>query len=84
MYEPQLRGAIMSDEQRGQFVQKAKLDRLAYESAELLSQGESDKAAAMISGITPASKEQFSTWFRLYATRHFKVAGDAVDKFLAG
>ena len=85
MYEPQVRGAIMNEQQRGQFVQKAKIDRMAYEAAELLSLGEPSKAATLIGdGFTPASKDHFTTWFRHYATTRFKVAGTAVDKFLIG
>ena len=45
MYEPRIRPVTMTDLQRRQFVQKAKADSLAYESAQLLSKGETGQAA---------------------------------------
>ncbi len=85
MYERQICGAKMSDQERGQFVQKAKLDRIAYDAAQLLSLGEPTKAATLIgAGITSASKDQLEMWFRHYAIARFKVAGGAVEDFLNG
>ena len=47
MYEAPIRPTKMNDLERRQFVQKAKADRLAFEAAELLSNGETDKAATL-------------------------------------
>ena len=83
MYEPQVRGAKMTDQQRGQFVQKAKLDRIAYEAAELLSLGETSKAATLVDeGGTSVGNEQLRMWLRHYATTRFKMASNTVDAFL--
>ena len=85
MYEPQVRGAKMNDQERGQFVQKAKLDRIAYEAAELLSLGETSKAAILFGeGNASVGKEQLKTWLRHYATTRFKLANRDVDDFLSG
>jgi hypothetical protein len=83
VYEPQVRGAKMNDQQRSQFVQKAKLDRIAYEAAQLLSLGEISKATTLVDeGSTSAGKEQLKLWLRHYATTRFKIAGSTVDAFL--
>jgi len=83
VFEPQVRGAKMNDQERSQFVQKAKLDRIAYEAAQLLSQGETDKATTVYGqGNASAGKEQLQTWLRHYATTRFKVASREVDSFL--
>ena len=83
MYEPQVRGAKMNDQQRSQFVQKAKLDRIAYEAAQLLSLGETSKAALLVhESSTSADSEQMKTWLRHYATTRFKIAGNTIDAFL--
>ena len=85
MYENQVRGAKMNDQERSQFVQKAKLDRIAYEAAHLLSLGETNKAATLIGeGSSSANKEQLTIWLRHYATTRFKIASRAVDDFLNG
>jgi hypothetical protein len=85
VYEPQVRGAKMNDQERSQFVQKAKLDRIAYEAAQLLSLGETSKAATLIGeGSGPAGKDQLNMWLRHYATTRFKMANRAVDDFLSG
>ena len=84
MYEPQVRGAKMNDQERSQFVQKAKLDRIAFEAAQLLSLGETSKAATLVDeGSTSAGKEQLQSWLRHYATTRFKIAGSTVDEFLS-
>jgi len=73
----------MNDQERSQFVQKAKLDRIAYEAAELLSLGETSKAATLLdSGSASAGKEQLKMWLRHYATTRFKIANSTVDAFL--
>jgi len=75
----------MNDQERRQFVQKAKLDRIAYEAAHLLSLGETSKAATLIGeGSASAGKEQLKMWLRHYATTRFKLASPAVDDFLSG
>ncbi|HEY2411569.1 MAG TPA: hypothetical protein VGI40_04975 [Pirellulaceae bacterium] len=85
MYEPPIRSAKMNDVERGQFVRKAKADRLAYEAAELLSLGEMTKAATLAGeGTTLAGREQLSIWLRHYATTRFKITTKAVDEFLSG
>ena len=82
MYEPQVRGAKMNDQQRSQFVQKAKLDRIAYEAAQLLSLGEISKATTLVDeGSTSADKEQLKLWLRHYATTRFNIASSKVDAF---
>jgi hypothetical protein len=73
----------MNDQQRGQFVQKAKLDRIAYETAQLLSLGETSKAALLLNeSCTTTGSEQMKTWLRHYATTRFKIAGNTIDAFL--
>jgi hypothetical protein len=73
----------MSDVQRRQFVQKAKADRLAFDAAQLLSRGETDKAATLAGQcITIAGREQWAQWLRHYATTSFKIASRTVDEFL--
>ena len=85
MYEAQVRGAKMNDQERSQFVQKAKLDRIAYEAAHLLSLGETSKAATLIGeGSASAGEEQLKIWLRHYATTRFNIANLAVDDFLSG
>jgi hypothetical protein len=85
VYENQVRGAKMSDQERSQFVQKAKLDRIAYEAAQLLSLGETSKAATLIGeDNASAGNEQLKMWLRHYATTRFKIASRAVDDFLSG
>jgi hypothetical protein len=75
----------MNDQERSQFVQKAKLDRIAYEAAHLLSLGETSKAAALIGeGSASPGKEQLKIWLRHYATTRFKLASRDVDDFLNG
>jgi hypothetical protein len=73
----------MNDTQRRQFVQKAKADNLAFNAAQLLSRGETGKAATLASdSITLAGREQFSQWLRHYAVTRFKTATAVVDAFL--
>jgi hypothetical protein len=73
----------MNDQQRGQFVQKARLDRIAYEAAQLLSLGETSTAALLINETsTSAGSEHMKTWLRHYATTRFKIAGNTIDAFL--
>jgi hypothetical protein len=85
VYEPQIRPTVMNDAKRREFVQKAKANRLAFDAAEMLSRGESDKAAT-VGGqcLTVEGREQFAFWLRHYATTRFKVASLAVDEFLTG
>ena len=83
MNEPQFRPVKMNDSDRGQFIRKAKADRLAFEAAELLSRGETDRAATLASECrTLAGAEQSAHWVRHYATTRFKVTTLAVDVFL--
>ncbi len=83
LYEPQFRGTKMNDQERRQFVAKAKLDRVAYEAAQLLSLGETSKAAILIGEANAsAGKDQLKMWLRHYATMRFKMAGNTVDSFL--
>jgi hypothetical protein len=85
VYEAPIRPTTMSDVQRRQFVQRAKADRLAFDAAQLLSRGETDKAAALAGeGMTIAGREQLSSWLRHYATTRFKIANRTVDEFLVG
>jgi hypothetical protein len=85
VYEPQVRGAKMNDQERSQFVQKAKLDRIAYEAAQLLSLGETSKAATLFGEENAsAGKAQLEMWLRHYATTRFKLANRDVDDFLSG
>jgi len=75
----------MNDQERSQFVQKAKLDRIAYEAAQLLSLGQTSKAATLVGeGSSSAGKEQLNMWLRHYATTRFKLANREVDDFLSG
>ena len=83
MNEPQFRPVKMTESQRGQFIQKAKADRLAFEAAELLSRGETERAATLASECRSlAGQEQSAHWVRHYATTRFKVTTVAVDAFL--
>ena len=83
MYEPPIRPTIMNDLQRRELVQKAKADRLAFESAQLLSLGESSKAETLAGEcMTIASREHFELWLRHYATTRFNVARGTVNDFL--
>ena len=83
MYEPRIRPVTMTDVERRQFVQKAKADSLAYESAQLLAKGETSQAATLAGQcITLAGPEQFTQWLRHYATTRFKMTTPAVEKFL--
>jgi len=75
----------MTDIERRQFVQKAKADRLAFEAAELLSNGETSKAATLAGQcMTIAGREQLALWLRHYATTRFKITSRTVDEFLVG
>jgi hypothetical protein len=75
----------MNAEQRRQFVQKARADRLAFDAAQLLAQGETDQASALAGEcMTIAGHEQMALWLRHYATTRFKIVGRAVDEFLGG
>jgi len=74
----------MTDLQRRQFVQKAKADTLAYESAQFLSKGETSQAATLAGQcITLAGSEQFNLWLRHYATTRFKMPTPTVEAFLS-
>ncbi len=85
MFEAPIRPAVMSDQQRHQFVKKAKADRLAFDAAEQLSLGETDKATTLASEcMTIAGRELLAQWLRHYATTRFKVASRTVDEFLGG
>jgi hypothetical protein len=85
VFEPPIRPAKMSDVQRHQFVQKAKADRLAFDAAQFLSQGETDKATTLAGQcITIAGREQWTQWLRHYAITSFKIASRTVDEFLDG
>jgi hypothetical protein len=75
----------MNDQERRQFVQKAKADRLAFDAAQLLSKGETDQAQALAGQcMTIAGREQLAHWLRHYATTRFKIASRTVDEFLDG
>jgi hypothetical protein len=75
----------MNDVQRRQFVQKAKADRLAFDAAQLLSLGETEKAATLAGEcMTIAGREQLALWLRHYAITRFKIANRTVDEFLRG
>ena len=83
MYEAPIRPTIMNAQQRQQFVQKAKADRLAFECAESLSRGETNLATTLAGQcMTIAGREQLDMWLRHYATTRFKVATKTVDEFL--
>ena len=85
MYEAPIRPTIMTDVQRRQFVQKAKADRLAFDAAQLLSDGDTSKAATAAGEcMSIAGREQLVLWLRHYATTRFKVASRTVDEFLGG
>jgi len=85
VYEAPIRPTTMNDQQRRQFVQKAKADRLAFDAAQLLSRGETDKAATLAGEcMTIAGREQLAIWLRHYATTRFKIASRTVDDFLDG
>jgi hypothetical protein len=83
VYEAPIRPTAKTDLQRREFVQRAKADRLAFDAAQLLSVGETDKAAtAAGEGVTAAGREYLELWLRHYATTKFKIATRAVDEFL--
>ena len=83
VYEPQIRPPILNAQERSQLVQKAKADRLAFDTAELLSRGETGKAATLAAQCaTLASQEEFAVLLRRYATAKFKIARKTVDDFL--
>jgi hypothetical protein len=83
VYEAPIRPTIMNDQQRRQFVQKAKADRLAFDAAQLLSLGEIDKAATVAGEcLSIAGREQLALWLRHYAITSFKLSSRAVDEFL--
>ena len=85
MREPPIVRPTMNNAERGQFVRKAKADRLAFEAAELLSLGDTLKATSLATaGVTLTDSAQMETWVRHYATTRFKVANLAVDDFLNG
>jgi hypothetical protein len=73
----------MTDLERRQFVRKAKADSLAYESAQLLSKGDTSQAATLAGQcMSLAGPEQFTLWLRHYATTRFKMASPTVDAFI--
>jgi hypothetical protein len=83
VYEAPIRPTIMNDLQRRQFVQKAKGDRLAFDAAQLLSRGETNKAQTLAGEcMTIVSREQFALWLSHYATTRFNVASGTVNEFL--
>jgi len=83
VYEAPIRPTTMNELQRRQFVQKAKADRLAFDTAQLLSRGETDKAASLaVECISIAGREQLALWLHHYATTRFKIASKTVDDFL--
>ena len=83
MFERTIRPVTMNNDERADFVRKAKADKLAYEAAELLSLGETSKALALAGECrTLAGLQQSALWVRHYATTRFKVASGAVDAFL--
>jgi hypothetical protein len=74
----------MNPQERRQLVQKAKADRLAFEAAELLSRGDTAKAATLAGECrTLAGQEQSERWLRHYATTKFKMAHRTVDILLS-
>lgn len=82
-HEPRIIPVSMTGAERGQFIRKAKADRLAFEAAELLSLGKTSEAAKLADeGMTLAGREQLATWLHHYATTRFKVAGNTVDGFI--
>ena len=83
MYEPPIRPTKMNDLQRRELVQKAKVDKLAFDAAKLLSLGESTKAVTLAGECTTtASREHFEQWLRHYAITRFNVARGTVNDFL--
>ena len=85
MDDSRIRPVIMNDAQRRQLVQKAKADRLAFDAAQHLAQGETGKAKVLADAcITLAGSEHFTHWLRHYATTRFKVTSTIVDEFLGG
>jgi len=75
----------MNDVERRQFVQKAKADRLAFDAAQFLSNGEAGKAATLAGEcMTIAGREQMVLWLSHYATTRFKIASRTVNEFLVG
>jgi hypothetical protein len=84
VFEPRIRPVTMNDNQRRDFVRKAKADSLAYESAQLLSKGETSEAASLAGQcMSLAGPEQFTLWLRHYATTRFKLPTLTVEKFLS-
>ena len=80
MYEAPIRPTKMDDQQRRQFVKKAKAD---FDAAEMLSRGETSKAATLAGEcMTIAGREQLALWLRHYATTRFKLPTSIVDEFL--
>ena len=83
MVDSPFRPATMNDDQRRRFVQKAKADRLAFDAAQLLSQGETGKAAALAGACTTlVGSEVAAQWLRHYALARFKIPSGMVDEFL--
>src|SRR5687767_2475499 len=83
VYERNIHPMPMTTAERSQFIRKAKADTLAFEAAQLLSRGETDKAATLTGECTTlAGSEQSALWLRHYATTRFKVTNGAVDAFL--
>ena len=83
MVDSPFRPVTMTGDERRQFVQKAKADRLAFDSAQLLSQGENDKAAALAGECTTlVGPEEAAHWLRHYAMTRFKLPSGTVDEFL--
>jgi hypothetical protein len=81
--DTRIRAMNMNEAQRRQFVQKAKADRLAFDAAQHLAQGETGKARILADAcITLAGGEHLAHWLRHYATKRFQITGNAVDDFL--
>ena len=84
MADSPFRPAPMNDTQRRLFVQKAKADRLAFDAAQFLSLGETDKAATLAGQCTTlVGSEEAARSLRHYAKTRFKIASGIVDEFLA-
>src|SRR4029079_4091599 len=85
VYEAPIRPTMMTDQQRHLFVQKAKADRLAFDCAQLLSRGETSKAATMAGEcMTIAGREQLVLWLRHYAANRIKDTSTSSDELLHG
>ena len=84
MYETApIRPTKMNDQERSQFVKRAKADRLAFDAAEMLSRGETSRAATLAGEcMAIAGREQSAHWLRHYATTQFKLPTSIVDEFL--